>query len=44
MKEFKSKNTEFHICKPKEERSFEIVFKDIYAPKNLDDTKKKLKI
>jgi len=41
VKELKSKNTEFHIYKPKQERSFRL--KHIHVTANLDDIKKEIK-
>jgi len=38
--EFKSKNTEFHTYKSKQERSFKIVLKHIHATMNVDDIRK----
>jgi len=39
VKELKSKNIEFHIYKPKKDRSFKVVLKHIHAIANLDNTK-----
>jgi len=39
IKELKSKNTEFHTYKPKQERNFKIVLKHIHATANLDNIK-----
>jgi len=43
VKDLKDKNTEFHIYKPKQERSFKVILKHIHATVNLDDTKKEIK-
>jgi len=42
VKELKSRNTEFHRYKPKQERSFKVVLKHIHATANLDDIKKEI--
>jgi len=42
VKELNNKNTEFHTYKPKQERSFKIIFKHIHATANLDDIKKEI--
>jgi len=42
VKELKSKNTEFHTYKSKQERSFKVVFEHIHATANLDDIKKEI--
>jgi len=42
MKELKNKNTEFHIYKSKQERSFKVVLKHIHATINMDDIKKEM--
>jgi len=42
VKELKSKNTEFHTYKSKQERSFKVVFKHIYATVNLNNIKKEI--
>jgi len=42
VKELKSRNTEFHIYKSKQERSFKVVLKHIHATMNLDDIKKEI--
>jgi len=43
VKELKSRNMEFHIYKPKQERSFQVILKHIHVTENLKDTKKELK-
>jgi len=43
VKELKSRNTEFHTYKSKQERSFKVVLKHIYATANLDNIKKEIK-
>jgi len=43
VKDLKNKNTEFHIYKPKQERSFKVILKHIHAIMNLDDIKKEIK-
>jgi len=42
VKEFKSKNTEFHTYKSKQERSFKIVLKHIHATVNVDDIREEI--
>jgi len=42
VKGLKSRNTEFHICKPKQQRSFKVILKHIHATANLDDIKKEI--
>jgi len=42
VKELKSKNTEFHTYKPKQEKSFRVVLKHIHITANLDDIKKEI--
>jgi hypothetical protein len=44
VKELKSRDTEFHMYKPKQKRSFEIVFlyKHIHATANLDNIRKEI--
>jgi len=42
MKELKNKNTEFHTYKPKQERSFKVILKQIHATANLDNIKKEI--
>jgi len=40
VKELKSKNTEFHTYKPKQERRFKVVLKYIHSTANLTSKKK----
>jgi len=42
MKELKIKDTELRTYKPKQERSFKIVFKYMYSSSNVDDIRKKI--
>jgi len=42
VKELKNKNTEFHIYKPKQERSFKVVLKHIHVIVNPEDIKKEI--
>jgi len=42
VKEFKSKNMEFHAYKRKQEKSFRVFLKHIHAIANLDDIKKEI--
>jgi hypothetical protein len=37
------KNTEFHTCKPRQERSFRVVLKHIHPSTDLNDIKQSLK-
>jgi hypothetical protein len=41
-RKFKSRNTEFHTYKPKQEKSFKVVFKNIYVIANLNDIRKEI--
>jgi hypothetical protein len=43
VKELISKNVEFHTYKPKQERSFKLVFKHIQVSANLDNIEKHIK-
>jgi len=40
MKELKNRDTEFHTYKSKQEKSFKVVLKYIYATANVDDIRK----
>jgi hypothetical protein len=42
VKELKTKNTEFHTYKPKQEKSFRLIHKYTLQDDNLDDIKKEI--